>query len=68
MIPGMPILLNNGTYFEPEEAGEERARRMYVQRAMIGLVDKDISYFVAEATKTLDLQDITVSEETGSGL
>lgn len=92
-----------GTYVEPEETGEERARelalyyrpeteardeavflpypdtvlqahaqlaacRMDVQRAMIGLVDKDSSYFVAEATRTLDLQDTNMSEATGDGL
>lgn len=99
----MPILSNNGTYIEPEDVGEERARelalyyrpqtgareesvflpypdtvlqahaqlaacRMDVQRAMIGLVDKDSSYFVAEATKTLDLQNTDLSETTGDGL
>lgn len=44
------------------------ACRMDVQRAMIGLVDKDRSYFVAESTKTLDLQDTGMSEITGDGL
>lgn len=33
------------------------AYRLDVRRALIGLVDKDSSYFVAEATKTMDLED-----------
>lgn len=33
------------------------AIRVNVKRAIIGLVDKDTSYFVAEATRTLDLED-----------
>lgn len=44
------------------------AYRMDVQRAMIGLVDKDSSYFVAEATKTMDLRDTKLCEATGDGL
>lgn len=44
------------------------AYRMDVQRAMIGLVDKDSSYFVAEATRTLDVRDTKLCEATGDGL
>lgn len=33
------------------------AIRLDVKRAIIGLVDKDTSYFVAEATRSLDLED-----------
>ncbi|KAM3422887.1 hypothetical protein BST61_g369 [Cercospora zeina] len=44
------------------------ALRLDVQRAMIGLVDKNSSYFVAEATKTLDLEDINSSEHVNDGL
>lgn len=35
---------------------------------MIGLVDKDRSYFVAEATKSLDLEDTSRSEHVDDGL
>jgi hypothetical protein len=38
------------------------AYRLNVQRAMITLVDKHTQYFVAEATRTLDLEDDRVFE------
>ncbi|TKA71874.1 hypothetical protein B0A49_04522 [Cryomyces minteri] len=38
------------------------AWRMDVQRGMISLIDRDIQYFVAESTKTLDLLDSTKHE------
>lgn len=44
------------------------ACRLNVQRAMICLVDKDTQFFVAEATKTLTLEDSTRSETAGDGL
>ncbi|KXT07107.1 hypothetical protein AC578_2442 [Pseudocercospora eumusae] len=42
--------------------------RLDVQRAMIGLVGKDCTYFVAEATRTLDLGDTSQSEHANDGL
>ncbi|CAK1361857.1 uncharacterized protein RHO25_004586 [Cercospora beticola] len=44
------------------------ALRVDVQRAMIGLVDKNRSYFVAEATRSLDLEDTSRSEHVDDGL
>lgn len=44
------------------------ACRLDVKRAMIGLLDKEQSYFVAEATKTLDLEDTSQSESVDDGL
>ncbi|KAF2216376.1 hypothetical protein CERZMDRAFT_81499 [Cercospora zeae-maydis SCOH1-5] len=44
------------------------ALRLDVKRAMVGLVDKNSSYFVAEATKTLDLEDTGSSEYVDDGL
>ncbi|PPJ57233.1 hypothetical protein CBER1_02846 [Cercospora berteroae] len=44
------------------------ALRLDVQRAMIGLVDKNKSYFVAESTKSLDLEDTSRSEDVDDGL
>ena len=44
------------------------ACRLNIQRAMVGLIDKDTLYFVAEATKTLDLEDQDQFDELGDGL
>lgn len=44
------------------------ACRLNVQRAMVCLVDKDTQFFVAEATKTLVLDDSTQSETADDGL
>jgi hypothetical protein len=44
------------------------ACRLNVQRAMVCLVDKDTQFFVAEATKTLTLDDSTESEASDDGL
>lgn len=44
------------------------ALRLDVQRAIVGLVDKSSSYFVAEATKSLDLEDTSRSEYADDGL
>ena len=35
---------------------------------MISVIGKETQYFIAEATKTLDLVDHTKSEEEGDGL
>jgi hypothetical protein len=44
------------------------AFRLDVRRALIGLVDKDSSYFVAEATKSLDLEDYRQFEHADDDL
>lgn len=44
------------------------AYRLDVQRAFVALVDKTSSYFVAEATKTLDLEDNSRSEAMDDGV
>jgi hypothetical protein len=44
------------------------ACRLNVKRAMVCLVDKNTQYFMAEATKTLALEDSTQSEDDGDGL
>lgn len=44
------------------------AIRMDVKRAIIGLVDKDTSYFVAKSTKSLDLEDSNRHENTDDEL
>ncbi|MCJ1399585.1 hypothetical protein MMC11_002787 [Xylographa trunciseda] len=44
------------------------ALRLKASRAMISVIGKETQYFIAEATKTLDLVDNTKSEEEGDGL
>lgn len=44
------------------------AIRLDVKRAIIGLVDKDTSYFVAESTRSLDLEDNNHYEHTDDEL
>ncbi|MCJ1285364.1 hypothetical protein MMC26_004704 [Xylographa opegraphella] len=44
------------------------ALRLKASRAMISVIGKDTQYFIAEATKTLDLVDHTLSEAEGDGL
>lgn len=41
------------------------AWRMDTQRGMISLIDRDVQYFVAESTKTLDLKDPSQYENEG---
>lgn len=51
-------------------AGSCAARGMlaHVQLEMVALIDKDTQYFVAEATKTLDLEDSNLFDDVGDGL
>ncbi|MCJ1396376.1 hypothetical protein MMC18_009266 [Xylographa bjoerkii] len=44
------------------------ALRLKASRAMISVIGKETQYFIAEATKTLDLVDNTKSEDEGDGL
>jgi hypothetical protein len=44
------------------------AYRLDVKRALVGLVDKHSSYFVAEATRTLDLEDNSQFEHADDDL
>lgn len=44
------------------------ALRLHAKRAMISLIDREKQYFVAESTKTLNLDNSNKSEEEGDGL
>jgi hypothetical protein len=44
------------------------ACRLNIQRAIVCLMDKNTQYFVAEATKTVDLEDGNLFDNAGDGL
>jgi hypothetical protein len=44
------------------------AFRLDCQRALISLIDRDLQYFVAEATRTLDLKDTSHSEDPNDAI
>jgi len=42
--------------------------RLGMQRALVSVIDRETQYFVCEATKTLDLEDTTRTEEPSDAI